>query len=115
MLGRTPGNIVAIRPMKDGVIADFEVTEAMLRYFIQKAHQRRTLVRPRVIVSVPSGITEVEKRAVRDSALAAAARAGYLIGGPRAARGGLAGFIERGGRGRGRWGAGCRSPSRPAT
>src|SRR6187455_3578481 len=71
MLGRTPGNIVAIRPMKDGVIADFEVTEAMLRYFIQKAHQRRTLVRPRVIVSVPSGITEVEKRAVRDSALAA--------------------------------------------
>src|SRR5881398_3422631 len=74
MLGRTPGNIVAIRPMKDGVIADFEVTEAMLRYFIQKAHQRRTLVRPRVIVSVPSGITEVEKRAVRDSALAAAAR-----------------------------------------
>src|SRR5213595_4001948 len=70
MLGRTPGNIVAIRPMKDGVVADFEVTEAMLRYFIQKAHQRRTLVRPRVIVSVPSGITEVEKRAVRDSALA---------------------------------------------
>ena len=68
MLGRTPGNIVAIRPMKDGVIADFEVTEAMLRYFIQKAHQRRTLVRPRVIVCVPSGITEVEKRAVRDSA-----------------------------------------------
>jgi rod shape-determining protein MreB len=67
MLGRTPGNIVAIRPMKDGVIADFEVTEAMLRYFIQKAHQRRTLVRPRVIVCVPSGITEVEKRAVRDS------------------------------------------------
>ena len=66
MLGRTPGNIVAIRPMKDGVIADFEVTEAMLRYFIQKAHQRRTLVRPRVIVCVPSGITEVEKRAVRD-------------------------------------------------
>src|SRR5882672_7127957 len=74
MLGRTPGNIVALRPLKDGVIADFEVTEAMLRYFIQKAHHRRTLVRPRVIVSVPSGITEVEKRAVRDSALAAAAR-----------------------------------------
>ena len=58
MLGRTPGNIVAIRPLKDGVIADFEVTEAMLRYFIQKAHHRRTLVRPRVIVCVPSGITE---------------------------------------------------------
>src|SRR2546428_9316597 len=85
MLGRTPGNIVAIRPMKDGVIADFEVTEAMLRYFIQKAHQRRTLVRPRVIVSVPSGITEVEKRAVRDSALAAAAREVYLIEEPMAA------------------------------
>src|SRR6201994_3866556 len=71
MLGRTPGNIQAIRPLRDGVIADFEITEAMLRYFIQRAHQRRTLVRPRVIVSVPSGITEVEKRAVRDSALAA--------------------------------------------
>jgi rod shape-determining protein MreB len=85
MIGRTPGNIVAIRPMKDGVIADFEVTEAMLRYFIQKAHQRRTLVRPRVIVSVPSGITEVEKRAVRDSALAAAAREVYLIEEPMAA------------------------------
>jgi rod shape-determining protein MreB len=71
--------------MKDGVIADFEVTEAMLRYFIQKAHQRRTLVRPRVIVSVPSGITEVEKRAVRDSALAASAREVYLIEEPMAA------------------------------
>src|ERR671911_1958807 len=85
MLGRTPGSIVAIRPLKDGVIADFEVTEAMLRYFIQKAHQRRTLVRPRVIVSVPSGITEVEKRAVRDSALAASAREVYLIEEPMAA------------------------------
>src|ERR1700742_2381761 len=85
MLGRTPGNIVAIRPMKDGVIADFEVTEAMLRYFIQKAHHRRTLVRPRVIVCVPSGITEVEKRAVRDSALAASAREVYLVGEPMAA------------------------------
>ncbi len=85
MLGRTPGNIVAIRPMKDGVIADFEVTEAMLRYFIHKAHQRRALVRPRVIVCVPSGITEVEKRAVRDSALAAGAREVYLIEEPMAA------------------------------
>ena len=85
MLGRTPGNIVAIRPMKDGVIADFEVTEAMLRYFIQKAHHRRTLVAPRVIVCVPSGITEVEKRAVRDSALAASAREVYLIEEPMAA------------------------------
>ncbi|MSP15443.1 MAG: rod shape-determining protein [Myxococcales bacterium] len=85
MLGRTPGNIVAIRPMKDGVIADFEVTEAMLRYFIKKAHNRRTLVRPRIIVGVPSGITEVEKRAVRDSALAAGAREVYLIEEPMAA------------------------------
>ncbi|MBI5481195.1 MAG: rod shape-determining protein [Deltaproteobacteria bacterium] len=85
MLGRTPGNIVAIRPMKDGVIADFEVTEAMLRYFITRAHNRRTLVRPRIIISVPSGITEVEKRAVRDSALAAGAREVYLIEEPMAA------------------------------
>ncbi len=64
MLGRTPGNIVAIRPMKDGVIADFEITEAMLRHFIQKVHNRRTLIRPRIIICVPSGITPVEKRAV---------------------------------------------------
>ena len=85
MLGRTPGSIVAIRPMKDGVIADFEVTEAMLRYFITKAHNRRTLVRPRIIICVPSGITEVEKRAVRDSALAAGAREVYLIEEPMAA------------------------------
>ncbi len=85
MVGRTPGNIVAIRPMKDGVIADFEVTEAMLRHFIQKAHHRTTLVRPRVLICVPSGITEVEKRAVRDSALAASAREVYLIEEPMAA------------------------------
>src|SRR5712675_2560939 len=67
MLGRTPGNIVAVRPMKDGVIADFEITEAMLRHFIQKVHHRK-LIAPRVVVAVPSGITEVEKRAVKDSA-----------------------------------------------
>ena len=85
MLGRTPGHIVAVRPMKDGVIADFEVTEAMLRYFITRAHNRRTLVRPRIIICVPSGITEVEKRAVRDSALAAGAREVYLIEEPMAA------------------------------
>ena len=85
MLGRTPGNIVAVRPMKDGVIADFEVTEAMLRYFIMQAHNRRTLVKPRIIICVPSGITEVEKRAVRDSALAAGAREVYLIEEPMAA------------------------------
>ena len=86
MLGRTPGNIVAMRPMKDGVIADFEVTEAMLRYFIKQA--RTTAARwckPRIIIGVPSGITEVEKRAVRDSALAAGAREVYLIEEPMAA------------------------------
>ena len=85
MLGRTPGNIVAIRPIKDGVIADFEVTEAMLRYFINKVHNRRTLVHPRIIVSVPSGITQVEKRAVRESAESAGAREVYLIEEPMAA------------------------------
>ena len=85
MLGRTPGNIAAVRPMKDGVIADFEVTEAMLRYFITRVHNRQTLVKPRIIVGVPSGITEVEKRAVRDSALAAGAREVYLIEEPMAA------------------------------
>ena len=85
MLGRTPGNIVAIRPIKDGVIADFEVTEAMLRYFINKVHNRRTLVHPRIIVSVPSGITQVEKRAVRESAESAGAREVHLIEEPMAA------------------------------
>ena len=83
MLGRTPGNIVAIRPMKDGVIADFEITEAMLRHFIQKVHHRK-LIAPRVIVAVPSGITEVEKRAVKDSATHAGAREVYLIEQPMA-------------------------------
>src|SRR5205823_5514286 len=78
MLGRTPGNIVAIRPMKDGVIADFEITEAMLRHFIQKVHHRK-LIAPRVVVAVPSGITEVEKRAVKDSATHAGAREVYVI------------------------------------
>jgi len=85
MLGRTPGNIVAIRPMKDGVIADFEITERMLRYFIAQVHKGRTLVRPRIIVSVPSGITEVEKRAMRESAQSAGAREVYLIEEPMAA------------------------------
>ncbi|MDH3973371.1 MAG: rod shape-determining protein [Deltaproteobacteria bacterium] len=85
MLGRTPGSIVAIRPMKDGVIADFEITEAMLRYFIQKVHNRKTLVRPRIIICVPSGITQVEQRAVRESAEFAGAREVYLIEEPMAA------------------------------
>src|SRR5881396_1647466 len=85
MLGRTPGNIKAIRPLKDGVIADFEITEAMLRYFIQKIHNRKTLVRPRIIICVPFGITEVEKRAVRESAESAGAREVYLVEEPMAA------------------------------
>src|SRR5882762_9877709 len=79
MLGRTPGNIVAIRPMKDGVISDFEVTEAMLKYFIKKVHKRRVLVRPAMVIAIPSGITAVEKRAVRDSAERAGARTVDLI------------------------------------
>lgn len=85
MLGRTPGNIIAIRPMKDGVIADFEVTEAMLRYFIRTAHNRRALVRPRSIICVPFGCTEVEKRAVKESAESAGAREVYMIEEPLAA------------------------------
>ncbi len=84
MLGRTPGNIEAVRPMKDGVIANFEITEAMLRYFIQKSHNRRW-VRPRVVVAVPSGITEVEKRAVKESAKLAGAQEVFLIEEPMAA------------------------------
>ena len=79
MLGKTPGNIVAIRPMKDGVIADFEVTEKMLEYFIRKAHGRNFFVRPRIVISVPSEITPVEKRAVKDSALRAGASEVFLI------------------------------------
>lgn len=85
MLGRTPGNIVAVRPLKDGVIADFEITEAMLRYFIRKVHNRNTLVRPRIIIGVPFGITEVEKRAVRESAESAGAREVFLVEQPMAA------------------------------
>ena len=85
MLGRTPGSIVAIRPMKDGVIADFDHTEEMLRYFIRKAHNRKNLIRPRIVICVPSGITQVEKRAVRESAESAGAREVYLIEEPMAA------------------------------
>jgi len=85
MIGRTPGNIKAIRPMKDGVIADFDVTETMLRHFIRKAHKRNRLVRPRIIICVPSGVTEVEKRAVIDAALQAGARSAFLIEEPMAA------------------------------
>jgi rod shape-determining protein MreB len=85
MLGRTPGNIVAIRPMRDGVIADFEIAEAMLKHFIRKVHNRRTFVRPRIIIAVPSGITQVEKRAVRESAESAGAREVFLLEEPMAA------------------------------
>jgi rod shape-determining protein MreB len=85
MLGRTPGSIIAIRPLRDGVIADFEITENMLRYFIQKAHHRKLLVRPRIVICVPSGVTPVEKRAVREAAESAGAREVYLIEEPMAA------------------------------
>jgi rod shape-determining protein MreB len=79
MLGRTPGNIVAIRPLKDGVIADFKVTEKMLNYFIQKAHNRKMFVHPRIVIGVPSEITQVEKRAVQDSAMRAKASEVFLV------------------------------------
>jgi rod shape-determining protein MreB len=85
MLGRTPASIVSIRPMRDGVIADFEVTERMLRYFISKVHNRRSLIRPRIVIAIPSGCTEVEKRAVRDSAEQAGAREVFLVEEPMAA------------------------------
>ncbi len=85
MLGKTPGNIVAIRPMRDGVIADFEVTEAMLRHFILKVHRRRRFVRSRIVIAVPSGITPVEKRAVIEAAESAGARKVFLIEEPMAA------------------------------
>jgi rod shape-determining protein MreB len=85
MLGRTPGNILAIRPMKDGVIADFDITEAMLRYFIKKVHGRMKLASPKMVIAIPSGITEVERRAVKDSAMRAGARAVYLVEEPLAA------------------------------
>ena len=85
MIGRTPGNIVAIRPMRDGVIADFDVTQAMLRHFISKAYRRRMFFRPQVVVCVPSGVTEVEKRAVLDATNQAGAREAFLIEEPMAA------------------------------
>jgi len=85
MLGKTPSNIVAVRPLRNGVIADFEITEKMIRYFIQKVHNTKTLLHPRIVIGVPSGITEVERRAVRESALQAGAREIYLIEEPMAA------------------------------
>lgn len=85
MIGRTPGNIIAIRPLKDGVIADFDVTQAMLKYFIRKSIDTKSFIRPRVIVGVPSGVTEVEKRAVIDATIQAGAREAYLIEEPMAA------------------------------
>lgn len=94
MLGRTPGSIEAIRPMKDGVIADFDSTEQMLKYFIRKVHIRKTLIRPRIIIAVPSGITQVEKRAVRDSALRAGASEVHIVEEPMAAAIGAAIKVE---------------------
>src|SRR5215469_785497 len=85
MIGRTPGNIVAVRPMRDGVIADFDVTERMLRYFIQKVHQRSHLAKPRILVAVPSGLTRVEQSAVKEAARQAGARRVYIFEEPMAA------------------------------
>ena len=85
MLGKTPGNIEAIRPMRDGVIADFDITEAMIRYFIQKVHNRTSFIKPRIIICVPTGITPVERRAVKEAAESAGAREVYLIEEPMAA------------------------------
>jgi rod shape-determining protein MreB len=85
MVGKTPGTIEAIRPMRDGVIADFEMTERMIRYFIEKAHNRRALIRPRIIICVPYGITQVERKAVKESAMSAGAREVFLIEEPMAA------------------------------
>ena len=85
MLGRTPANIIAVRPLRNGVIADFEVTQQMIRYFIKKVHNRRSLLHPRIVIGIPSGITEVERRAVRESAEQAGAREVYLIEEPMAA------------------------------
>ncbi|MFZ1670851.1 MAG: rod shape-determining protein MreB, partial [Candidatus Nanopelagicales bacterium] len=85
MLGRTPEGIVAVRPLKDGVVADFETTERMLRYFIQKIHSRKLLAKPRLVICVPSGITAVEQRAVKDAGYAAGARRVYVIEEPMAA------------------------------
>ncbi|BAV58676.1 rod shape-determining protein [Endomicrobiia bacterium] len=85
MLGKTPANIIAVRPLRNGVIADFEATEKMIRYFIRKVHKKRTLLHPRIVIGVPSGITEVERRAVRESAEQAGAREVYLIDEPMAA------------------------------
>ena len=85
MIGRTPGNVIAVRPLRDGVIADFEITETMLKYFIKKALPQKTLFKPRIIVGVPSGITGVEKRAVLDATYQAGAKEAYLIEEPMAA------------------------------
>ncbi len=85
MIGRTPGNIEAVRPMRDGVIADFDMTEEMIRYFIEKVHGRKSLLRPRIVISVPYGLTQVERKAVKESAMSAGARAVYLMNEPMAA------------------------------
>src|ERR1051325_6939419 len=89
MVGRTPANIVAVRPLRDGVISDFDVTEQMLRYFIEKVHEQYAIIpRPRVVIGIPSGVTEVERRAVHDAAINAGAREAFLIEEPMAAASG---------------------------
>ena len=95
MIGRTPGNIVAVRPLKDGVIADFDTTERMLRFFIQQVHRRRHFAKPRLVVCVPSGITAVEQRAVKQAGYAAGARRVYIVEEPRAAAIGCRGHARR--------------------
>ena len=85
MIGKTPGNITAIRPMRDGVIADFDVTEKMIRYFIEKVHNRQAFIRPRIVICVPYGLTQVERKAVRESAMSAGAREVFLVDEPMAA------------------------------
>ena len=85
MIGKTPGNITAIRPMRDGVIADFDITEKMIRYFIEKVHNRQAFIRPRIVICVPYGLTQVERKAVRESAMSAGAREVYLVDEPMAA------------------------------
>ncbi|MDQ1340987.1 MAG: rod shape-determining protein MreB, partial [Campylobacterota bacterium] len=85
MIGKTPGNIVAVRPMRDGVIADFDMAERMIRYFIEKVHKRKAFIRPRIVICVPYGLTQVERKAVKESAMSAGAREVFLIEEPMAA------------------------------
>src|SRR4029079_3722298 len=115
MVGRTPANIIAVRPLRDGVISDFDVTEQMIKYFVNRVHDRIGLIpRPRMLLGIPSGVTEVEKRAVRDAALNAGARWARLIEEPTAAPRRPGAPVSWGRRGRGRRAPVCGSASRPA-